>query len=97
MGVEHLDTDPVELTRIIVVDHGDDDRAALAPIAADEVMSLLLGSFASTLDASLVRRFFPVATAAARLPCSRLLHARDPDARLREAVRVLDQLAAGAR
>jgi hypothetical protein len=97
VGVERLDTGPVELTRIVVVDHGDDDRAALAPIATDEVLSLLLGSFASSLDASLMRRFFPVATTAARLPCSRLLHARDPDARLREAVRVLDQLADGAR
>ena len=97
VGVDQLDMGAVELAHVVVVDHGDGDRAALAPVARETVMSLLLGSFASTLDAPLVRRFFPVATTAARLPSSRLLHARDPEVRLREAVRVLDELAAGAR
>ena len=97
VGADRLDAGAVDLARIIVVDHGDGDRAALRPVEREEVMSLLLGSFASTLDAPLVRRFFPVAMTAARLPGSRLLHARDPQVRLREAVRALDELADGTR
>jgi len=90
---EHIDTAAVALSQVLLVGHGEGEHAGLAPIPRAELASLLLSSFASTDDAPLLRRFFPVAIATARMPCAMLLHAENPEVRLTEAARALQQLA----
>ena len=75
---------------VLIPRHGTTDEGALAPADTQDLLRLIIGSFAAIGHRDLLRRFFPHAAALTRLPARELLHARDPAVRLRAAARWLD-------
>lgn len=81
---------------VLIPRHGTTDEGALAPADTQELLRLIVGSFAAIGHRDLLRRFFPHAAALTRLPARELLHSRDPAVRLRAAARWLDVARASA-
>ena len=92
---EQLDLEPVRLGAILLVEHGDSDRSSVAPLAGSAITSWLMGSYTSVANAPLMRRFFPVAIAAARVPGWIVHHGTDSATRLSDAARILDEVGTG--
>jgi hypothetical protein len=87
-----LDASVVPLRAVVLVGHADTPRGKVEECDNDRLVSILMESFASVGDVPLMRAFFPVAAAAARVPAYRVGLGRDPDVRLSDAARMLDDV-----
>jgi hypothetical protein len=93
---DRLDLDAVKLGTILVVEHGETEHSTIEPTDADLVTSWLMASYTSVGDAPMMRRFFPVAARAARVPRWIVRHGTDPAVRITDAQRILSDLIAGS-
>lgn len=76
------------ITAVVVVGHGDGERAAIESIERPGLLGLAVRSMLSRQTAD-VRRYFNLATMLSELPAWRLLHSRAPEMRARRAAQAL--------
>ena len=82
------------LVAVVLVGHSAEAEGALAPMAAEDTLLRVIGSFSSSTDPRHLARFFPVAGAVSRLPGWELLHGAHPSSRLSVAQSALERIAA---
>jgi len=92
LPADRLDPRPARLAAVVVAGHGHGKDATIEMVSSTDLTPLLFSSFMSTPDPLLLRRFFPVGAALARLPLRRLRHSAEPSARLAAAARAMDEL-----
>jgi len=75
---------------VVAVGHASSPDGTLLTLDGHRAVQIALGSFASTTNPLLLRRFFPLAAMLGRLPAWELQHGSDAATRLGAAARLLD-------
>lgn len=77
---------------VILISRGDDSEAAIEPVAAHDALRAVLSASTSLADPALLRDVFAIGAALARMPAWSLRHGSDPESRLEQVGRRLEDI-----